>query len=398
MFKRFSADNNRPSVKKVSELIDTRSHKQKKYISLMLVPSYSSGKTRSLRVPHALFHGVLISLLVITAVVLGLNLRASHFRNMAQGFETALVETEGNFYNFRAYAEQVQDDLIETTAQIYAELNQVEGRAQDALDEKANVHRTELEIILDQIEDIERAIREMDEERQAIVSGLSARADIIPPIVGIMSQLEASEISLRQASLLHAPAEATVGVGLLSLGIAPMAYVSPTHESVQDHLNILMQEMEIQRLLMDNLEAYRSLMCDYLRNFPTLWPVSGNISSGFGWRPNPFGGGGSEFHDGVDIPAPGGTNIRAAGGGVVVFAGWRNGYGNVIIIDHGNGLETLYAHNTTNIAREGDTISRGDIIATVGRTGRATGTHLHFEVLVSGNPVNPRPFMNEFYS
>jgi len=397
MFKRFSADNaSRPTVKKVSELINTKSHKQKKYISLMVVPSYSTGKTRSLRVPRALFHGVLASLLIVTAVVTGFYLRSNHLMNVAQNLEAALHETEETFSEFRAYAEQVQDDLIETASQIYAELNEVEGRAQDALDEKAEVHRTELEIILEQIEEIERAIRELDEGRQAMMAGLSARAEIIPPIAGILAQLEAAEAALRQSSLLHMPAQEQIGVGLLG-GVAT-AYVPATHDSVQEHLYVLAQEMDIQRLLMENLEAHQALMSVYLLNFPTLWPISGPVSSEFGWRRNPFGGFSSEHHDGIDIRGAAGTIIRAAGGGTVTFEGWRNGYGNTVVIYHGNGIETLYAHNTSNSVSVGDVVARGDVIGRVGRTGRATGNHVHYEVIINGIPVNPRPFLNEFYS
>jgi len=399
--KHFMKNNTRPTVKKVSQLIDNSSHKQKKYISLMVVPSYSTGKTRTLRVPRSLFHGVVACMLVISAVMAGFYLRANHFQRMANDLDISLTQTENRYYDFRAYAEQVQDGLVEVAAQIYEELNETEYRAQSALNEKAEQHQTELEIILDQIEEIERQIREFDEDLQTIIDGLSARGEIIPPVAALVTQLEASQAVLRESSLIHNPPEhdlsANSGAGFLAMGgavnNAPVA-----HYTVQEHLQILINELNVQRKLMECLESHRALMDAYLRNFPTLWPVHGTISSYFGWRGNPFGGRSSEWHSGVDIPARTGTPIRAAGGGTVVFSGWTNGYGNTIIIDHGGDITTLYAHNSLNLVAVGQDIARGDVIAYVGSTGRTTGAHVHFEVSINDVAVNPVPFMQEYYS
>ncbi|MDT7897618.1 MAG: peptidoglycan DD-metalloendopeptidase family protein [Armatimonadota bacterium] len=121
---------------------------------------------------------------------------------------------------------------------------------------------------------------------------------------------------------------------------------------------------------------------------PFLRPVSGSIVSGFGYRRHPILGG-VRFHYGVDIAAPFGTTIRAAADGVVVFAGWRRAYGNTVIIDHGNGLATLYAHCSELLVSEGAVVRQGQPIARVGSTGLTTGPHLHFEVRRYGEPVNP---------
>ena len=396
LFKQF---NKRPTVSKVSRLINHSSHRQKKYISLMVVPSYSTGKTRTLRVPRVFLHSIIAGMLVITAVVTGFYLRSNYFQRMAQDLDMTLVETETRYNEFRAHAEQVQDDLIEVAAQIYEELNETEHRAQSALDEKAQQHQTELEIILDQIDIIEQQIREFDEDLQAIIGGLSNRGRVIPPVAALVEQLEASQANLRQQSLIHnPPIEEVAAYGIVALGGNASAYVPVDHSSVQEHLQLLVDELAVQRLLMECLEHHRGLMDRYLRNFPTLWPVSGRISSGFGWRRNPFGGRNSEWHSGVDIPARTGTAIRAAGGGVVVFSGWRNGYGNTIIIDHGSGIRTLYAHNSRNLAAVGQQVARGDTIAHVGTTGRTTGAHLHYEVKVNGVAVDPLPFMKEHHS
>ncbi|MDQ2986446.1 MAG: peptidoglycan DD-metalloendopeptidase family protein [Armatimonadota bacterium] len=117
-------------------------------------------------------------------------------------------------------------------------------------------------------------------------------------------------------------------------------------------------------------------------------PVSGRMSSGFGGRYHPVLKR-TRMHTGVDIAAPTGTAIHAAGDGEVIFAGWRGGYGNCIIIDHGGGTATLYGHCSRLYVGVGKKVSTGDSIAAVGSTGMSTGPHLHWEVRVNGTPVNP---------
>ena len=116
-----------------------------------------------------------------------------------------------------------------------------------------------------------------------------------------------------------------------------------------------------------------------------IWPVSGPITSGFGWR---WG----RMHEGIDIGAACGTPIRAASSGTVVYAGWMDGYGNIILIDHGGGLATAYGHQSS-LYVGGGTVSQGQVIGAVGSTGHSTGCHLHFEVRVNGTPVNPLNYL-----
>ncbi|MCL1844923.1 MAG: M23 family metallopeptidase, partial [Defluviitaleaceae bacterium] len=101
------------------------------------------------------------------------------------------------------------------------------------------------------------------------------------------------------------------------------------------------------------------------------------------------------FHEGIDIPAPTGTPIMAAGGGTVVFVGWRTGFGNVVEIEHGFGLMTRYAHNSRNAVTVGQRVERGDIVAYVGSTGRAISSHLHYEIILNDHPVNPQNYIWE---
>lgn len=117
-------------------------------------------------------------------------------------------------------------------------------------------------------------------------------------------------------------------------------------------------------------------------------PSAGVVSSLFGARIDPIDGQ-KKFHHGVDIAAPTGTPVKAAATGKVVFAGRKPGYGNLIELDHGNGLVTRYGHNSANLVASGQEIQAGQAIALVGATGRATGSHVHFEVLQAGRPVDP---------
>ncbi len=125
---------------------------------------------------------------------------------------------------------------------------------------------------------------------------------------------------------------------------------------------------------------------------PSSAPVDGPIGSRFGFRSDPFTGF-TALHTGLDFPAPAGTPIRAATGGVVASTDWHAEYGNLLVIDHGNGLTTRYAHASRILVKPGDLVRRGQTVAEVGSTGRSTGPHLHFEVMVDGVPQNPSRFL-----
>jgi murein DD-endopeptidase MepM/ murein hydrolase activator NlpD len=127
---------------------------------------------------------------------------------------------------------------------------------------------------------------------------------------------------------------------------------------------------------------------------PSIWPIRGQISEGFGQRLDPFSGEGA-FHSGVDIRAPLGTRVDAGGDGIILEAGWDAGYGNAILMDHGNGLATRYGHLSKIFVVVGQEVKRGQVIGAVGVTGKTTGPHLHYEVLVNDTPVNPMKYLHE---
>lgn len=147
------------------------------------------------------------------------------------------------------------------------------------------------------------------------------------------------------------------------------------------------QQLSLLETLLLDRELDQSLL-------PKGMPVrSGYISSGFGYRADPFTGRGS-MHTGVDFNGPYGSDVLAVAGGVVTWSGVRMGYGNVIDIDHGNGYKTRYAHNSTNLVEVGDRVQAGEVIARMGSSGRATGSHVHFEVWYNDRPINPTEFVS----
>jgi murein DD-endopeptidase MepM/ murein hydrolase activator NlpD len=121
-----------------------------------------------------------------------------------------------------------------------------------------------------------------------------------------------------------------------------------------------------------------------------IWPVSGKITSTFGYR---YIFGSSSYHSGLDISVPYGTSIKAADGGTVTFAGYKGSYGYLVIISHGNGKVTYYGHNSQLLVSAGDQVYQGQVIAKAGSTGRSTGNHCHFEVKINGTSVNPLSYL-----
>ena len=157
---------------------------------------------------------------------------------------------------------------------------------------------------------------------------------------------------------------------------------------------------EISRVLddrSDKLGVLDSLLMDdrlARKTVPTTMPVSaGYYSSNYGYRIDPITGR-STFHTGVDIIAAPGTSVMAAAGGVVSFSGFMAEYGNVVEVDHDNGLTSRYAHLSKSMVKSGDVVMKGQLIAQVGSTGRTTGPHLHFEVREKGIPLNPNKFLS----
>jgi murein DD-endopeptidase MepM/ murein hydrolase activator NlpD len=126
---------------------------------------------------------------------------------------------------------------------------------------------------------------------------------------------------------------------------------------------------------------------------PSIWPASGDVTSRFGWRNSPWGGSSGDWHPGIDIANSYGTPIMATADGQVVKSEWYGGYGNMVQIDHGNGIVTIYGHTSRIVVSVGQRVKKGEVIAYMGSTGNSTGTHVHYEIRVNDTAVNPANFL-----
>lgn len=158
--------------------------------------------------------------------------------------------------------------------------------------------------------------------------------------------------------------------------------------SPESEIDILTEVLEDKKLELEVFIEDLESKFAYLECVPDLIPTSGRITSKFGNRKNPFGRG-VQFHQGIDIANSKGTEIIASAKGTVTFSGRKGGYGKTIIINHEYGYKTLYAHNNHLLVSVGDKVDKGQSIAQMGKTGRTTGSHLHFEIHKDNKPINP---------
>lgn len=164
---------------------------------------------------------------------------------------------------------------------------------------------------------------------------------------------------------------------------------------VQRKIDILEKELYVQARSYEEVLELAKNQEVRMENIPAIQPVLNKdlkrMASGYGWRVDPVYHV-RRFHEGMDFSAPIGTDIFATGNGVITFVGWKQGYGNTIEVDHSFGYKTRYAHCSKLIARVGQKVKRGDVIALVGNTGKSMGPHLHYEVHYQGRPIDPRNF------
>jgi murein DD-endopeptidase MepM/ murein hydrolase activator NlpD len=172
--------------------------------------------------------------------------------------------------------------------------------------------------------------------------------------------------------------------------IAHEGRLIPTMSETLEQYNFL-KSANLSRLSRRSSPLFQS------ESLPSAWPVDGRLMSYFGRRSDPFSGEGA-FHTGVDISAPTGTPVRATADGTVVTSEWAGQYGRMVIIDHGGGIQTYYAHMSRLDVIAGQWVRRGEVVGKSGSTGRATGAHVHYEVRRRGTPVNPSQFLRTNYA
>lgn len=241
-----------------------------------------------------------------------------------------------------------------------------------ALEQENTSYREATGALTSQIESLQSAITELGDRSQ--VDPVSARAmEKLPAVV--------KNRAVGGTSVEGASAMMTSGIGNPSTSSSSLSSLNQTFTMLRNVLGSLESHLSIVRR---NVEKRESLM----NATPSIWPIHGWLSAGYGMRADPFTGG-RDFHPGLDISAERGTPIKATADGKVELAAPSGDYGNLVVIDHGYGLVSRYGHLSKFAAWPGREVKRGDVIGYVGSTGRATGPHLHYEVLANGQLMNP---------
>jgi murein DD-endopeptidase MepM/ murein hydrolase activator NlpD len=241
--------------------------------------------------------------------------------------------------------------------------------------------------------------RVLKEENAQLRSQILLVQEKVAHISATLDRVERFDAKLRTAVTQLQDPERSLAIGPVGKPDAP-AIPGPA-PAAQENLSALPSrlaalegEASRQETSLRELQEYFDDQKSLLSSTPSLWPTRGWVTSDFGVRLDPYSAE-RMMHRGIDIATPYGQPIYAPSDGVVVFAGTENGYGKVLVIDHGYGVKTRYGHLSEIFVKAGDTVKRGARVAAVGNTGRSTGPHLHYEVRVNGIPENPRKFILE---
>ncbi len=303
--------------------------------------------------------------------------------------------------------------LVEALAQKKAELQRAESdlvQAQDALSARAvNIYKTGGFSYLEALFDTRRLI---DLINRLDLLSLIIRQDqqLLTRVEELRARVAAEKAALYEQETQLAAVEERQQAQTAALNqlVSEQASKLAKLDSARDDKRAVLAKAEKDKaswekqedaLLADSarleteLRALTSTSTEVVKGTGRLiMPVNGRISSPFGYRVHPIFQV-RKLHTGIDISASSGTPIKAADSGVVVQAGWRGGYGQAVVISHGDGIATLYAHQSKILVGVGDRVEKGDVIGKVGSTGYSTGPHLHFEVRVNGSPVDPMRYL-----
>lgn len=228
-------------------------------------------------------------------------------------------------------------------------------------------------------------LKKYETELQAYEDQLRLRSELIDTILGDIKDFDFERLVERSEETVD-PNDNGMGGGVdLDLS-ADDAFLMPSEKR---KLAVIDSALTKEQLL-EKLD----LQLQNLKHIPLGLPSKGRLSSGYGYRKSPFRKGRTrQMHHGVDVAVDWRSPVNATADGIVVKASWKGAYGKTVMIDHGNGIKTLYGHLTKISVKEGDNICRGQRLGFAGSTGRSTGPHVHYEVRVNGKPKNPMPFV-----
>lgn len=245
--------------------------------------------------------------------------------------------------------------------------------------------RGEARILMSHLDDVKKSLVRVKDYSEKLTELTSLKVKKVRKKTGVgpltKEEWKKAEKDAEEAFASHLP---------MGLSIDKLTFRPVFNRLIQVGHRAETQAFELGRLL-STLSQQKSL----LMSVPATRPTKGWMASGYGYRTSPFTGKRS-MHRGLDFAAPSGTPIYSPADGVVIFSGKKSGFGNFIMIAHGYGIVTRYGHNSENMVQPGQRIKRGDQIATVGASGRTTGPHLHYEVMVNGQYVNPKKFILDF--
>lgn len=263
----------------------------------------------------------------------------------------------------------------------YRQLAQVTQKQEIALQEQEHEKR-KLESKSQRIEDLAKQTEEIQNQIEQLASlgekiqEKALEQKLLPEQELAKIGWKRSQVSSRSRGFRRPPVEDQLDEEVLQEQLEELSGAIPQQEAELKHL-------------LRQLDQYLWLV----ERYPSLWPVRGRITSRFGYRIHPLRFR-RIFHEGLDLAVPHGTSVKAAAGGKVIFAGNRSGYGKTVIISHGQGMQTLYAHNSRLHVKPGQWVEKGQVICSSGNTGSSTGPHLHFEVRENGRPKNPLDFLS----
>ena len=343
-------------------------HNKKKYFTLMLVP-HTGAKVRTLKIPWILIKAAICFLL-------GVVVATGYFYNDYGHVRSYMPELD----HLRVVNEEQQQEIEEladktvVVQEKLSKLEQLENEIRLLLEGEASSDSRIAAVVASRSGD--RSIREEIPAAAAAPREISSSAEADPRL-NVLHNVGAAPHEIDKS------AAGNLAYGGYSEAVRPDSTIAVEHtlESVEKQIE---RNRENFQDLIGALEERNA----YLDAKPSLWPTQGRITSHYGYRLSPFTRR-REFHEGIDIAAPRGTPVVATGSGIVTFADWRSGYGRTVIIDHGYGYKTLYAHNTSFAVQQGTKVEKGQVVAYVGSTGHSTGPHVHYEVYLNGVTKNP---------